>query len=79
MVRRWAKDWGEGALVEAALLQVDAPDVLAALFADPELRAHLQRLPGAPTLAVVRRESIDRVRTTLSARGMTLGDRLRSS
>ncbi len=75
-IRRWAKDWGRGALVETVLLQVEQPETLADLLADPEMKPHLQSVPGAPTLALVKPESTKRVRELLSARGMSLGDRL---
>jgi len=75
-VRRWAKDWGEGALFETALLQVDQAATLSDLLADPEVKPLLQAVPGAPTLALVRPESVPRLRALLDARGMALGDRL---
>lgn len=76
LVRRWAKDWGRGALLETALLQVEQPGTLTDLLADPEVKPHLQAVPGAPTLALVRPEAVERLRALLDARGMALGDRL---
>lgn len=76
MVRRWAKAWGRGALVDAVLLQVESPEVLADLMADPEIGPQLQRVPGANALAVVRREAAGDVRSALEGRGMKLEDRL---
>jgi hypothetical protein len=77
LVRRWAKDWGSGALFQSAMLQVDQPETLSDLLADPEVRPHLQRLPGVSTFALVRPESVDRLRTLLESRGMALDERPR--
>jgi Helicase conserved C-terminal domain len=77
LITRWTKDWGEGALAEVTLLQVETADVLASVFADPELRGQLQPIPGAPTLAIVRAEFVEAVRRVLTARGMELRDTLR--
>lgn len=76
MVRRWAKDWGSGALAEVVLLQVESAETMAGLLADPELRPYLQPLPGVETLATVRRDKVEQVRSLLDARGMDLRDRL---
>lgn len=76
LVRRWAKDWGRGALVDATILQVEQPETLADLLADPDLRPSLTRVPGAPRLALVRPNAVERVRALLDERGMSLGDRL---
>jgi hypothetical protein len=72
LVRRWAKDWGSGAIYDATILQLDQPEQLADLLADPEVRPHLQPVPGAPTIAIVPPKSRKRLRTLLEARGMTL-------
>ncbi|MEX2314994.1 MAG: helicase-associated domain-containing protein, partial [Thermomicrobiales bacterium] len=72
LVRRWAKDWGSGAIYDATILQLDQPQQLADLLADPEIQPHLQPIPGAPTLAIVQPRSRKRLRTLLEARGMTL-------
>ena len=74
LVRRWAKDWGSGALFQSAFLQVDQPETLTDLLADPEVRSHLQRLPGAPTIALVRPDGVAELRSLLESRGMSLGD-----
>jgi hypothetical protein len=74
LVRRWAKDWGSGAIYDATILQLDQPQQLADLLADPEVRQHLQPIPGAPTIAIVPSKSRKRLRTLLEARGMTLRD-----
>jgi hypothetical protein len=74
LVRRWAKDWGSGAIYDATILQLDQPQQLTDLLADPEVRPHLQPVPGAPTIAIVPPKSRKRVRTLLEARGMTLGE-----
>ena len=76
MVRRWAKDWGRGALVEAVPLQVESSEVLADLLADPELRPLVRRLPGADAIALVRPDAVERLRGALAERGMSLGDQL---
>ena len=75
LIRRWAKDWGRGALIETAVLQVEQAETLTDLLADPEVKADLQPVPGAPRLALVRPEAVARLRTLLTARGMTLDDR----
>jgi hypothetical protein len=75
-VRKWAKDWGRGALVESVILQVAQAETLSDLLADPEVKLHLQAIPSAPTLALVRSGSVDRLRELLDARGMALGDQL---
>jgi hypothetical protein len=77
LVRRWARVWGAGALVEATLLQVGSAEILADLLADPEIGPNLQALPGAATFALVRPAATARVRAALEARGMALGDELR--
>jgi hypothetical protein len=74
LVRRWAKDWGSGALFQSAILHVDQPETLNDLLADPEVRSHLQRLPGASTVALVHPDSIDGLRGLLESRGMSLDD-----
>jgi hypothetical protein len=76
LVRQWAKDWGQGALIAATLLQVERAEVLDALFADPALGRHLQHLPGAATVALVHEGAADAVRAALEARGMALGSQL---
>jgi hypothetical protein len=76
LVRRWAKDWGKGALVEAALLQVESAAILADLMADDEFGRYLQPVPGAPTLALVPRQHTERVRQLLGERGMQLESKL---
>lgn len=77
-IRASAKNWGSGALATASLLQVESPEILAELLADPELRPHLTALSGAPTLAVVHPNAVAKVRTTLAERGMALGNTLRA-
>ncbi|HEX6507317.1 MAG TPA: helicase-associated domain-containing protein, partial [Chloroflexota bacterium] len=76
LVRRWAKDWGRGALLEAALLQVESPEIMADLLADVELRPYLQPIPGTAELATIPRNRLERVHSLLRERGMRLGDRL---
>lgn len=79
MVRRWAKDWGQGALVTATLLQVQSSEILSSLLADPQIGPHLRPVPGSETLAVVRGESLEQIRSALEALGMLLGDELMGS
>ncbi|HEX5417634.1 MAG TPA: helicase-associated domain-containing protein, partial [Chloroflexota bacterium] len=79
LIRRWAKNWGTGSLAEATLLQVETPEILESLLAVPEVRRHLQSIPGAPTLALVRPESVATLRPLLADRGMELTDRIRTS
>jgi hypothetical protein len=76
LVRRWTKDWGRGALFETTLLQVEQPDTLADLLADPQVRPLIQPLPGAPTLALVRPEAVERLRELLGGFGMAVEGRL---
>jgi hypothetical protein len=76
LIRRWAKDWGQGALIEATLLQVDHPDSLIDLLADPDVRTSLQPVPGAPTLALIRDNAVEHVRAVLNERGMILANHL---
>lgn len=76
LVRRWAKNWGQGALIEAALLQVEQPETLTDLLADPDVRPLLQTVPGAPTFALIRADAVERVRAILNERGMSLVNHL---
>lgn len=79
LIRRWAKNWGTGALARATLLQVETPEILESLLALPEVRRHVQPIPDAPTLALVRPESVETLRPLLADRGMELTDRIRTS
>jgi len=72
LVKRWAKDWGRGALDHVLLLQVETPGIMADLLAERELKRALQPLPNAPTLALVREDQAQAVRTSLEERGMEL-------
>ncbi|HET7035861.1 MAG TPA: helicase-associated domain-containing protein, partial [Thermomicrobiaceae bacterium] len=72
LVKRWARDWGKGALVEAVLLQLERPELLDDLLADPLLKPHLRRVPGAPAFALVRPDALEPVRAALEERGMPL-------
>jgi hypothetical protein len=76
LVRRWAQDWGQGALIDATVLRVERPETLTDLLADPELQSSLTAVPGAPTIALVRARSVKRVRKLLEERGMTLDDHI---
>jgi hypothetical protein len=72
LVRRWAKNWGRGALLDVVLLQVTRPEVMADLLADPEIKRYLQPVSAAPTLATVTPRHAERVRSLLEERGMDL-------
>jgi len=72
LVKRWAKDWGRGALDRVLLLQVETPEIMADLLAERELKRALQPLPNAPTLAMIREDQAEAVRTSLEERGMEL-------
>ena len=74
LVRRWAKEWGRGAIAQVALLQVENEEIMQGLFEDPDLRPHLQAVPGNPVLATIRPEDVSYVRALLKERGMELGD-----
>lgn len=76
LIRRWAKDWGQDALIEATLVQVDQPETLTDLLADPDVRPFLQTVPGTPTLALIRSDAVEHIRAFLKERGMTLVDHL---
>lgn len=76
MVRRWAKDWGRGALVEAVLFQVESAEVMDDLLADRELQPYLHPLPGAPALALIRHDDVQPVQALLQERGMELSGQL---
>ena len=72
LVRRWARDWGSGALFQSLILQVDKPEALTDLLADPETREFLKPLPGAPTVALVDPDGVKTLRSLLESRGMSL-------
>lgn len=76
LIRRWAKDWGHGALIQTAVLQVGQAQTLTDLLADPEIKPYLQRIPGVSTLALVRPEGFNPLRTLLKDRGMVLENQL---
>lgn len=79
MVRRWAKDWGEGALADVTLLRVENEATMKDLQADDEIGRYLQSIPGAPMLAAIRPDQADKVRGILLERGMELGDQIIST
>lgn len=74
LVRRWAKEWGHGAIAQVALLQVETPEIMQGLLEDAELQPHLQAVPGNPALAIISPEDLPSVRSQLQERGMELGD-----
>ncbi|PZS03863.1 MAG: hypothetical protein DLM70_08490 [Chloroflexi bacterium] len=76
VVRRWAKDWGLGALAEVTLLRVENEEAMKYLQADDELGPFLQAIPDAPMLAAIRSEQAEKVRGILLERGMDLGDQI---
>jgi hypothetical protein len=76
LVRRWAKDWGRGALADVTLLQVEQSATLGDLLTDPAVKRYLTPVPQSATLAVVRQEGVAAVRAALAARGVELDSRL---
>jgi hypothetical protein len=74
LVRRWAKEWGRGAIAQVALLQVENEEIMRGLLEDSDLRPHLQAVPGNPVLATIPPEDVSYVRALLKERGMELGD-----
>lgn len=73
-VRRWARDWGRGAMEEVTLLRVESAAVMANLLADPEIKPYLTPVPDAPMLATVQRDRAAHIRSLLQDRGMELDD-----
>jgi hypothetical protein len=63
-------------LVETVLLQVERPEIMGELLADPELQRFIRVLPGAPALAMVQASHAEEVRAALQDRGMELQSRL---
>lgn len=74
LVRRWAKEWGRGAIAQLAMLQVESADIMQDLLQDAELHRYLQAVPGNPTLATISPDDLSYVRGLLLERGMDLGD-----
>lgn len=74
LVRRWAKEWGRGAISQVAMLQVENEEIMQGLLQDTDLRPHLQAVPGNPALATIVPEDVSYVRALLEERGMELGD-----
>jgi Helicase conserved C-terminal domain len=74
LVRRWAKDWGRGAIAQVAILQVENAEIMQDLLEDADLRSQLQAVPGNPALATISPEDVPYVRALLQERGMSLGD-----
>jgi hypothetical protein len=74
LVRRWAKEWGRGAIAQVALLQVENEEIMRGLLEDADLRPHLQAVPGNPVLATIPPKDVSYVRALLKERGMELGD-----
>jgi hypothetical protein len=74
LVRRWAKDWGRGAIAQVAILQVENAEIMQGLLEDADLRSQLQAVPGNPALATISPEDVPYVRAQLKERGMSLGD-----
>jgi len=72
LIQNRTKDWGDAALAEVLLLQVNSGEILESLLQDPDLRPNLQRLQGSSTCALVRPEGADVVRAALQERGMEL-------
>jgi hypothetical protein len=74
LIQTWAKDWGTGRLASVVLLQVDTPEILTSLLADPELHGLVRQLSPSATTAIVRPDAVEQVRALLLARGMQLRD-----
>ncbi len=74
LVRRWAKEWGRGAISQVAMLQVENEEIMQGLLEDTDLRSHLQAVPGNPVLATISPDDVAYVRALLEERGMELGD-----
>lgn len=72
LIQSWTKDWGDAALAEVLLLQVESSEILEALLRAPDLRPYLQRLQGSSTCALVKPEGTEAVRAALQQRGMEL-------
>lgn len=72
LIHQRTRDWGDAALAEVTLLQVDSAEILDALLGAPELRPFLHRLEGASTCALVSPDGRDTVRAALRDRGMDL-------
>jgi hypothetical protein len=74
LVRRWAKEWGRGAIAQVAMLQVETEEIMQGLLEDADLQSRLQAVPGNPALATISPEDLSYVRALLQERGMELGD-----
>jgi hypothetical protein len=77
-VKAWAHHYGDGALEELVLLQIDHPAILAELMSEPDLADLLQPFRPAPAkpLARVRRKDLEALRAHLAARGINLKNTL---
>jgi hypothetical protein len=74
LVRRWAKEWGRGAIAQVALLQVESAEIMQGLLEDADLQSRLQTVPGNATLATIAPRDLSYVRARLEERGMRLGN-----
>jgi hypothetical protein len=74
LVRRWAKEWGRGAIAQVALLQVESAEIMQDLLEEADLHARLQTVPGNPMLATISPQDVPHVTALLKERGMDLGN-----
>ena len=77
-VKAWAHHYGDGALEDVVLLQLDNPAILAELMGEPDMADLLS--PFQPSrgraLARVRRKDLETLRARLAERGIHLKDNL---
>ncbi len=73
-IKAWGHYYGKASLREATLLEVRDAATAEELLADPELAAHLSRLPGDPNgrTLLVRTEDTEALRSLLQDRGIEL-------
>jgi hypothetical protein len=72
LIRRWAKQWGRGAIAQVALLQVESAEIMQDLLEEADLHSRLQAVPGNPMLATISPQDVLHVTALLKERGMDL-------
>jgi hypothetical protein len=77
-IKAWAHHYGDGALEELVLLQLNDPAILVELMAEPDMADLLKPFhPNADKpLARVRHKDLETLRARLAARGISLKDKL---
>ncbi|MEP7357895.1 MAG: helicase-associated domain-containing protein [Anaerolineales bacterium] len=77
-IKAWAHHYGDGALEEVVLLQLNNPAILAELMAEPDMADLLKPFTPTPArpLARLRRQDLETLRARLAARGINLKDKL---